>query len=88
MGMGMGGSPFGEDIMTIIMGIDPCDPGMHGTLNEPCPTEDAIALVTKIRDMCDNFLRSAGKQEGMAEPNDSKQEKPADIEDGGEKNAE
>lgn len=60
MGMGM---PFGEDVMTIIMGIDPCDPGMHGPLKEPCPTDDAVGLVTKIRDMCDEWLRSAGKCE-------------------------
>lgn len=58
----MTGSPFDEEgIITLVMGIDPRDPGMHGPLKEPCPTEDAIGLVTKIRDMCDNFLRSAGK---------------------------
>jgi len=78
MGMGM---PFGEDVMTIIMGIDPCDPGMHGPLKEPCPTDDAVGLVTKIRDMCDEWLRSAGKceEEGDAEPME------ADVtDDGGE----
>jgi hypothetical protein len=59
MGMGM---PMGEDFVTIIMGLDdPCEPGMHGKLEEPCPTEDAVTLVTKIRDMCDEWLRSAGK---------------------------
>lgn len=60
MGMGM---PMGsEDFVTIIMGLDdPCEPGMHGKLEEPCPTEDAVTLVTKIRDMCDGWLRSAGK---------------------------
>lgn len=58
MGMGM---PFGEDVMTIIMGIDPCEPGMHGPVKEPCPTDDAVSLVCKIRDMCDEWLRSAGK---------------------------
>jgi len=88
MGMGMGGSPFSEDVMTIIMGIDPCEPGMHGPLKEPCPTGDAIALVTKIRDMCDDFLRSAGKQEGMSEPDEGKQEKPMDTTDGGDENGE
>lgn len=64
MGIGM---PFGEDVMTIIMGIDPCEPGMHGPLKEPCPSEDAVSLVTKIRDMCDEWLRSAGKAEGSAD---------------------
>lgn len=64
MGMGMGM----DDVMTIILGIeDPCEPGMHGPLKEPCPSGDAVTLVTKIRDMCDEWLRSAGKGEGQAE---------------------
>lgn len=62
----MGAMPFGEDVMTIIMGIDPCDPGMHGPCDVPGPTDDAVGLVTKIRDMCDEWLRSAGK--GSDEP--------------------
>ena len=78
MGM-MGGSPFGEDIMTIIMGIDPCEPGMHGPLKEPGPSEDAVALVTKIRDMCDKWLCDAGKCEGQEKPD--KPDKPADEPD-------
>ena len=71
MGMGMG-SPFGEDVMTIIMGIDPSDPGMHGPCETPGPTDDAVGLVTKIRDMCDEWLRSAGKGEEQ-----SKSEEPS-----------
>lgn len=64
MGMGMGM----DDVMTIILGIeDPCEPGMHGPLKEPCPSGDAVTLVTKIRDMCDEWLRSAGKDEGQDE---------------------
>ncbi len=59
--MGIDGSPFGEDVMTIIMGIEPSEPGMHGKMEAPCPTTDAVGLVTKIRDMCDEWLRSAGK---------------------------
>lgn len=66
MGMGMG-SPFGDEVMTIIMGIDPTEPGMHGPLKEPCPTDDAIGLITKIKDMCEEWLCSAGKCEGAAE---------------------
>lgn len=77
MGMGMG-SPFGEDVMTIIMGIDPTDPGMHGPLKEPCPTDDAVGLITKIKDMCEEWLCSAGKCEGMDD-----KEPEADM-DGGE----
>lgn len=51
-----------DDVMTIILGLgDPEEPGMHGPLEAPCPTKDAVTLVTKIRDMCDEWLRSAGK---------------------------
>jgi len=57
----MVGQPM-EDFMTIILGLgDPEEPGMHGPLKEPCPTDDAVGLVTKIRDMCDEWLCSAGK---------------------------
>lgn len=79
-------APFGEDIMTIIMGIDPCEPGMHGPLKEPCPSDDAVGLVTKIRDMCEEWLRSAGKAEGQSEPDKSKDEDttPTEVGDTGE----
>lgn len=51
-----------EDVITIIMGLDdPCRPGMHGPMKAPCPTEDATDLIIKIRDMCDKWLTSAGK---------------------------
>lgn len=79
-------APFGEDIMTIIMGIDPCEPGMHGPLKEPCPSDDAVGLVMKIRDMCDEWLRSAGKAEGQSEPDKSKDKDtaPTEVGDTGE----
>lgn len=74
MGMGMGMGM--DDVMTIILGVgDPCEPGMHGPLEEPCPTEDAVGLVTKIRDMCDEWLHSAGK--GSDQPAED-----GDLEDG------
>jgi hypothetical protein len=76
--MGMGMNPFGEDVMTIIMGIDPSEPGMHGPMKEPCPSDDAIGLVTKIRDMCDEWLCSAGKNEGQADKSNEPEEKPDD----------
>lgn len=60
-------SPFSDDVMTIILGIEPDEPGMHGPLKEPCPSDDAVGLVTKIRDMCDEWLRSAGKAEGSSD---------------------
>ena len=75
------GMPMGEDFLTIIMGLDdPCEPGMHGPMKEPCPSDDAVSLVTKIRDMCDEWLRSAGKCEGMAEKEDTKQQ-PTEVGD-------
>lgn len=79
-------APFGEDIMTIIMGIDPCEPGMHGPLKEPCPSDDAISLVTKIRDMCDEWLRSSGKAEGQSNPDDNSKDNtsPTEVGDNGE----
>lgn len=62
------GMPFSEDVITLIMGLgDPCEPGMHGSVKEPCPSDDAVGLVTKIRDMCDEWLRSSGKCEGMVD---------------------
>lgn len=78
MGMGM---PFGDEVMTIIMGIDPSDPGMHGPLKEPCPSDDAVGLVTKIRDMCDEWLRSAGKCEHSTDQNDGDMEVSEDGEE-------
>ena len=76
--MGMGMPMGGEDFVTIIMGLDdPCEPGMHGKLEEPCPTEDAVTLVTKIRDMCDGWLRSAGK--GAAE--EPTEQQPTEVGD-------
>lgn len=81
--MGMG-SPFGDEVMTIIMGIDPSEPGMHGPLKEPCPTDDAVGLVTKIRDMCDEWLQSAGKSEGSSDKPDTGEDTEEGSEDGTE----
>lgn len=79
--MGMGMPMGGEDFVTIIMGLDdPCEPGMHGPMKEPCPTDDAVGLVTKIRDMCDEWLRSAGKGQ---EP-ESGEQHPTEVGDTGE----
>lgn len=72
-------NPFNDDVMTIIMGIEPNDPGMHGPLKEPCPSDDAVGLVTKIRDMCDEWLRSAGKREGQSDKDDSSSDRPTEV---------
>lgn len=75
--MGMGIPMGSEDLVTIILGLDdPCEPGMHGPMEAPCPTDDAVGLVTKIRDMCDEWLRSAGK--GADKSDDTKQQ-PTEV---------
>lgn len=79
--MGMGASPFGEDVMTIIMGIDPTEPGMHGPCDVPCPTDDAVGLVTKIRDMCEDWLRSAGKEAGGTDKESKPDQPPTEVGD-------
>jgi len=76
MGMEM---PFGDEVMTIIMGIDPSEPGMHGPMERPCPTDDAVELVCKIRDMCDEWLRSAGKCDEQRETPDTSSQKFGDT---------
>lgn len=54
--------PFDEDTMTLIMGLgDPEKPGQHGRTMIPAPEQRAIDLITEIRDMCEEYLRSAEK---------------------------
>lgn len=68
--------PFDDDIMTLIMGVTPEMPGPHGRMQCPPPTGDAVSLVTKIRDMCEDFLMKAGKDEESEEqPSEDKPEK-------------
>lgn len=68
--------PFDDDIMTLIMGVTPEEPGPHGRMQCPPPTGDAVSLVTKIRDMCEDFLMKAGKEEeGEEKPSEDKPEK-------------
>lgn len=56
--------PFDEDMMALIMGAgDPNESGQHGRVLTPYPEEDAIKLITDIRDQCDEYLRKAGKQD-------------------------
>lgn len=66
--------PFDDDVMTMIMGIGgPEEPGQHGRTQAPMPTNDAIKLVTDIRDMCDEFLQKAGKDEEREEETDEEE---------------
>jgi hypothetical protein len=54
--------PFGDEVMTIIMGIeDPAAPGQHGPCRMPEMDPEAVNVLTKIRDLCDEYLMGAGK---------------------------
>ena len=56
--------PFDEDTMTLIMGLGgPDKPGQHGRTMIPAPENNAIDVITQIRDLCEDFLQSAGKDE-------------------------
>lgn len=69
--------PFDDDTMTLIMGLGgPEKPGQHGRKMIPAPENDAIDVITQIRDLCEDFLRNADKGEGEPE-NDDKPEKKA-----------
>lgn len=71
--------PFDEDTMTLIMGLGgPDKPGQHGRKMIPAPEQDAIDLVTNIRDMCEDFLKSAGK-ENKEEKSEDSEEEPTDM---------
>lgn len=63
--------PFDEDVMTLFMGLGgPDKPGQHGRTITEAPSQDAIDLVIQIRDMCEDFLKKAGK-----DSDEDKQEK-------------
>ena len=69
--------PFDEDTMTLIMGLGgPDKPGQHGRTMVPAPEQTAIDLITQIRDLCEDFLKSADKEEKPEE----KEEKKPDME--------
>lgn len=56
-------APFNDDIMTLIMGVEPNEPGQHGRREVPSPGNDAIDVITQIRDLCEDFLMRADKEE-------------------------
>ena len=69
--------PFDEDTMTLIMGLgEPGKPGQHGRSTVPAPENKAIDVITQIRDLCEDFLRSADKEE---KPEEKEDEKPTDM---------
>lgn len=88
--------PFDEDVMTLIMGVSPEEPGQHGRTKVPMPKEDAVGLICSIKEMCEQFLESHGescggdgedKKDGSLtkrQPDDKKRKpfgKPGDDED-------
>lgn len=67
--------PFDEDTMTLIMGLGgPDEPGQHGRTMIPAPEEKAIDVITQIRDLCEEFLQTADKEEKPEEKEDSESE--------------
>lgn len=78
--------PFDKDIMTLFMGLKPDEPGQHGTLEVPVPTEQAIDTITKIRDLCDQFLQCCTKDEDghtATEESDGKEKKSTPFDKAG-----
>lgn len=71
--------PMGDpsDILTLIMGVAPDEPGQHGRLECPMPDKDAIGTITQIRDLCEQFLLAADKGKGEEEKGAEKPEKPS-----------
>ena len=63
--------PFDEDVMTLIMGVSPEEPGQHGRTKVPMPKEDAVGLICSIKEMCEQFLEAHGESCG-GEPEDKK----------------
>ena len=56
--------PFDDNTMTIIMGLGgPSEPGHHGPMQAPMPEGQAIDLIIKIKDMCEDYLMKCGKCE-------------------------
>ena len=75
--------PFDEDTMTLIMGLGgPEKPGQHGRTMVPAPEQTAIDLITQIRDLCVDYLQSAGKEDEDEEKEPSEEmEEPEDSEE-------
>ena len=75
--------PFDEDTMTLIMGLGgPDKPGQHGRTMIPAPEQTAIDLITQIRDLCEEYLQSADKEEKREEKEPSEEmEEPEDSEE-------
>lgn len=68
--------PFDDETMTLIMGLgDPEKPGQHGRTMVPAPENKAIDVITQIRDLCEDFLRTADKGDDDGKPKPDKEDK-------------
>jgi len=69
--------PFDDDTMTLIMGLGgPEEPGQHGRRMIPAPENSAIDVITQIRDLCEDFLQSANKEEDTEETESTEETTP------------
>ena len=74
--------PFDEDTMTLIMGLGgPEKPGQHGSTMIPAPEKKAIDVITEIRDLCEEFLRTADKGDEEPEEKEDSEDMPAEDEE-------
>lgn len=74
-------TPFNDDIMTLIMGIEPDAPGQHGPKNVPAPDKDAVEVITQIRDLCEDFLMNADKEPEEKLPEEGDEDEESEDED-------
>ena len=73
--------PFDEDAMTLIMGLGgPEKPGQHGRTMVPAPDQKAIDVITQIRDLCEDFLKTADKEEEPEEETEENEESESEEE--------
>jgi hypothetical protein len=74
--------PFDEDTMTLIMGLGgPEKPGQHGRTMIPAPENKAIDIITQIRDLCEDFLQTADKEEKPKEGDEGEEMPEEDMEE-------
>lgn len=71
--------PFDDDTMTLFMGLGgPDKPGQHGRTMIPAPEQNAIDFATQIRDLCEEFLQSFGKETNSEEKTERSEESPTE----------
>ena len=75
-------APFDDDVLTLIMGAGgPSEPGQHGRTEAPMPTTDAIGLITQIKDLCEEFLMKADKEDKPDKKEDKNEDDTEEMEE-------